>query len=322
MFIRKFSRFVSGAQHHWAIIALLLSVTCSNAQPVFSKLLYADGWTPVSIYFLALLVVVIFLGIHEFLEFEEKGRWGMTREDMKGVLLTTVVGGFISPILYFTGLDKVRASDAVLLVSLTPVFTVGFAVLLLRERFNAATVWGSLFLIAGIGVLLFPNVRQAQFHAGSLLLVGASLTSALTTILHKKYVKHRHLDSVVLVRTVLSLLLIGGWMRLTEPQSFALFEAPQKMWLVLGFPIIGVLLPFFLFFGALRHVKAVEAGMVSGAGPVAGVLLAAAFLQEQIAAPQILSLALIIIGILNINVPLTKWRIVPSRLMEIGPLRK
>jgi hypothetical protein len=37
---------------------------------------------------------------------------------------------------------------------------------------------------------------------------------------------------------------------------------------------------------------------------------------------QLVSLILIIIGILNINVPLTKWRIVPSRLMEIGPLRK
>ena len=145
---------------------------------------------------------------------------------------------------------------------------------------------------------------------------------AMTTIMHKKYIKKRHLDSVVLVRTSLSLIIIGGWIWFAEPESFKLFSMPQNMWLVLGLPLIGFILPYFLYFRALRNIKAMEAGLVAGAGPVVGVILASAFLGEQIEQHQVLSLLLIVIGIVNINVPLTRWRIVPSRLMAIGPLRK
>jgi len=65
-----------------------------------------------------------------------------------------------------------------------------------------------------------------------------------------------------------------------------------------------------------------EAGLLAGTGPIIGVLMAVAFLGETITVTQMISIGLIFFGILNINVPLTRWRIVPSRLMEIGPLRK
>ncbi|NLG07565.1 DMT family transporter [Candidatus Peribacteria bacterium] len=316
--------FLRSSEHnrHIALTSLLLAVVFSNSQPVFSKLLYAQGWTPVSLYFLALLVVTVFLGIHEFLEWAEQGRWDMARSDIRGTLLTTVTGGVMSPILYFTGLELVQASDAVLIASFTPVFTVLFAVMMLGERFNKATIIGGSFLIAGLGVLIWTDVWNATFTIGSMYLLGASITSALTTILHKKYVTHRHIDSIVFVRTSLSLLIIGLWVAIAEPQSFGLFIAPQNVLLVFGFPLIGVLLPFFFFFGALRTLKAMDVGLVSGIGPIAGMLLAATFLKEQIAPVQVISLICIILGILNINVPLTKWRIVPSRLVGMGPLRK
>jgi drug/metabolite transporter (DMT)-like permease len=289
---------------------------------MFSKLLYADDWTPVSLYFLALLVVTIFLAVHELLQSGEEGRWDMSAEDIKGILLTTVVGGVISPLLYFTALAHVRASDAVLLVGLLPFFTVVFAVLMLKEHFTMSSALGGCMLLLGVGALLWPDIQSTGFNWWSLALAGSSVTAALTTILHKKYVKCRHLDSVVLVRATLSIVCIGLWMLLTEPQSFDLFLQPQQMGLVFGFPMLGLLAPFFLFFGALRHITALEAGLISGAGPVAGVVFAAAFLGEAILPYQYLSLTLVLIGIFTINIPLTRWRIVPSRPIEMGPLGK
>ncbi len=305
-----------------ALVSLLLSSVCSNTQPVFSKTLYMYGWTPVSVYFLALLVTNVFLGIHEFLEFAEAGRWRMSRSDVKGILLTTIVGGVLSPVLYFLGIAEVRASEVALLIGLSPFFTVLFAVIFLRERFTLEMLIGGVFLFVGVVAQIWPDLLHARVGTGALLLFGASVTGALSTILHKKFVKNRHLDSVVFVRTALSLVLIGAWLSYTEPASFQRFFEPQDLWLVFGLPVIGVLLPFFLFFGALRKLTALEAGLISSVGPVSGILLAAAFLGEEIQPHQMLSLLLIIIGIVNINVPLTRWRIVPSRLIEIGPLHK
>ena len=312
----------STSKHRLALGMLLFAVFCSQTQPVFAKLLYEDGWTPVSVYFLALVVVVVFLGIHEFLEFSETERWDMSKEDIFGTVLTTLLGGVISPILFYTGLLLISASDAVLISSSIPIFTVMFAVIFLGERFNTATVIGTVFLFSGLGMLLWSDIQQAQLSVGVPLILGAAVMSALTTIVHKKYIKNRHLDSVVFVRVTLSVLLVGAWMWFTEPESFELFLEPQKLQLVFGLPILGIIIPSFFFFGALRRLKAMGVGIVAGVGPIAGVLLAAAFLGEQIEQTQVASLLLIIFGILNINVPLTRWRIVPTRLMGIGPLRK
>ena len=314
--------FKSKKSNTLALSAILLAIVCSNSQPIFTKLLFKQGWTPLSVYFLIIIIVTIFLSVHEFLELEEIGRWGMTKRDIKGLILTTLSGGIISPILFFTAISYLQASEVVLLSSLTPVFTVIFAVLLLGERFSESTIIGSVFLIVGMVVLIWPDIQNIQANIGAILLVGSTTTSALTTVMHKKYIKNRHLDSIVLVRVYITLIILACWMWITEPESFKLFVSPQNMWYILGLPIIGWLLPFFLYFRALREVKAMEAGLLAGTGPIIGVLMAAAFLKETITTTQIISIGFIFFGILNINVPLTRWRIVPSRLMEIGPLRK
>lgn len=303
-----------------AIAGLVLSVVCANTTPVFSKALAADGWTPLSLYFLTLLVMTLFLGVHEFMALESGAKWGMTHEDVVGTLLTTLTGGILSPILFFAGLSHVRASESVLITSILPLFIVIFACIFLAERFTKPTIVGGVFLLSGLTVLLLPDLLKARMSLGVPLLVGSSVFGAITTIIHKRYVKHRHLDSVVLVRTVISLLCMTIILAVLEPQSFELLVRPQRVWLVFGLPVVGFLMPYFLYFRALENVTAMEAGMVAGAGPVAGVILSALFLGETIVPVQLLSLGLVIAGILSINVPIGKLRIVPSRPGETGPL--
>ena len=126
------------------------------------------------------------------------------------------------------------------------------------------------------------------------------------------------------MRTLLSTVLVFGWLLLTEPQSLAMLTMPQNVWLFLAIPLGGFLLPFFLYHSSLRsgQVKAMDAGFVSAAGKVIGVVLSAALLHEALEPRHALSIVCTMIGILLINVPLTKWRIVPSRLPDLGPLRK
>lgn len=314
IFMRKTNRL--------ALSGILLAVILSKTNPIFSKKLFEEEWTPLGMYFLALLVMAIVLALHEFMLLETGEKWEMDRKDIKGTILTTLTGGILAPILFLNGLRFVQASEAVLITSLLPLFIVIFAVLFLKERFNRNMFVGALFLLSGTLVLLWKDIFQAELSIGVPLLIFSSLSSALTTTLHKKFVRHRHLDSVVLVRTCLSLVIIGIIIAITEPETFHMLREPPSIWLILGLSVMSFLLPYFLYFRALAKISTLDAGLIVAAGPAIGVLMAGAFLGEQINPTQLTSLGLMAFGIFFINVPLTKLRIMPSRLMEIGPLRR
>lgn len=134
--------------------------------------------------------------------------------------------------------------------------------------------------------------------------------------------KHRHLDSVIIVRSALSLVMLALWMAISAPQEFSLLAAPQNVWIFLALPLVSYLLPFFLYFGALRGLTAMDAGIMEATGRVLGLMVAGVVLNEALSLQRVASLACIVLGILFVSVPLTKLRIVPTRLPGIDPLDK
>ena len=304
--------------------AMLLAVVLSKMTPILSKALYSEGWDPPVLYFAVLLVTIIVLGAHEVAAIERGKRWGMTKRDLFGIVITTLTGGVLGPIFFFTGLRTVAASDSIVLTSLLPFFVVCSAVIFLKERFSRQTLIGGLFLFSSIVVILWPDISKMTLQIGAIFMVLSSIMNALTTIVHKKYVVHRHLDSIILVRTTLSAVFVGAWLLLTEPESLGILIVPQNLWLFLALPVCGFILPFFLYFGSLssKHIKAMDAGFVSAMGRVIGIALAVSLLGETLTPYHSVSMVLMVAGIVVINVPLTKWRIVPSRFSDVGPLRK
>jgi len=301
---------------------MLAAVILANMTPVFSKVLYARGWTPLGLYFMTLVIMSIILMAHEIMAIERGARWGMTRKDIVGTLLSTLTGGVGSPILFFTGLQFISASETILFTSLLPFWIVLFGVIFFREKFTAQMGMGSILLISAILILIWPDVRSLEFNPGIPFLLCSPILSALTTVIHKKYIKHRHLDSIIMTRTVLSMLIIGIWIHLFDFESLEMLKAPQNIWLLLIVPVFGFIFPFFLYFRSLKHTKVTEAGIVAAAGRTFAVIAASTLLGEDLTPLHMLSITCVVFGVLFINVPLTKWKIVPSRLMEVGPLRK
>jgi len=304
------------------LASLLAAVVLSNMKPILTKVMYLEGWTPLQLYFVALLVMAVVLLTHEMVSIERGTRWGMTKHDYKGTIIDAVIGGTIGPVMFFTALSMVTASESILLTSLVPFLVVIFAVLMLGERMNKQMVFGGVCILTGMVAALWADLSTFTLSTGAMLLIGSSVCSAFSTIVHKKYVKHRHLDSVVFVKTMISLLLVGLWLYLSDAKGLSFLNTPQNVWSVLAMPILTFLLPFFLFFRALKKTKATDAGIISAFGRVIALMLASVLLGETLETYHMISMSLIVFGIIFINVPLTKWRVVPSRLMELGPLRK
>ncbi|MFH1670052.1 MAG: DMT family transporter [Patescibacteria group bacterium] len=314
--------FTSPSVRHLALSQMLLAVLLANLNPIFSKILYARGWTPASLYFVTLIIVGIVLLIHEYIDFDRHMRWQMRKRDFFGVLITTLTGGVLAPLFFFTGLQHVTASESIILSSMLPFFVVFFGIFLLGERFRRQMLFGGFFIVCGVLVILWPDMQAFHMSKGVPFILGSTFFGAMTTIVHKKYIKHRHLDSVVLIRTLLAIIIVGLWMILFEPTGFQILSAPENIWLLLSVPIFAFILPYFLFFNALKTIKAIDAGVIEAAGRVLAVVAASVILHEPLTSFHLLSMVFIVFGVLFINVPLTKWKIVPSRLMEMGPLRK
>ena len=301
---------------------MLGAVILSNITPVFAKLIYESGLSPSQLYFVVLLITGLLLAVYQVVEMEHGGKWGMTKEDWLGTVIAAITGGTIAPLLFFEGLSMVNASTSIILTSLLPFFVVIMAVLLLKESFTPRLLLGGALIVAGLGALLWKDIVAFNFRPGVGLIILSSLCSSFTIIGHKKFVKHRHIDSIVLVRTCISIVLVGGWMMYTKPEGFSFLVEPQNVWLMLALPICSFFIPFFLYFRALQNLTASDAGVMEALGRIFGIVAAAAILGEALGPQHVVSTILATFGVLIINVPLTKWRIAPSRLPVTGPLRK
>jgi len=314
--------FNSESKKQRAYAMLLLCYGGVSLKPVIGKYLLEEGWTPLSLYVLLLLMAVIILGVHELASLHHKKSWQLSRQDWRGIAISTVTGGIICPLLTFSALSMATATHTVLIGSISPLFVVLLAVFLLGERLKRHAVEGMLLLLLGLGILLYKDILTLTIDQATIFLLLSALIGPFSMISHKKYVEHRHLDSIVLIKSIISLVLVGGWMLWREPESVKIFVADQNIWLVLALSIVSFIFPYLLFYAALKNIKAFEAGIISLFSPVFTIILANTILGETLQPHELISLVVMLAGISLINVPLTKWRIVPSRLLMMGPFRR
>ncbi len=301
---------------------MLTAVVLSNLNPVFGKMILRSQWTPVQMYFVALLVMCVILLLHRIMEMGKGNEWGMTKHDIAGTLMAAIFGGTIAPLLFFEGLTMVSASTSIILSSLLPLFVVVLAVFMLGERFTSRLLAGGALLLASLVALQWENIVHLTVSPGVFLIIASSLCSAFTVIAHKKFVKNRHIDSVILIRTLISTVLVFVWMLLTDTGEFSFLTHPQNIWLVLALPVVSFLIPFFLYYKALVNLTASDAGVMEALGRVFGIIVASTLLKETLGQEHLAALTLATFGVIVINVPLTKWRIVPSRPSAMHPLHK
>jgi len=116
-------------------------------------------------------------------------------------------------------------------------------------------------------------------------------------ILFSKRGLGRHDPSAVLLYTFA----IAGlmWAIVTPPWRIAAAGYSTSVWLMfLAIGIGSTLLPFALFYGGLRRLRAEEAGVIATVEPVVAVLSAALFLGETLRPLQLTGAALVLVATL------------------------
>lgn len=228
-----------------------------------------------------LLLVQLFFGLHyvaakSLLQWVDPAAWALVRVAGAAALLQLLVlrrrrhrpgrrewgrlglfalfGVVINQVLFVEGLSRTTPAHSALIMTMIPLLTVVFAVLLGRERPTAARGAGLLLALAGVWILL----RADRFRVEGDLLAGDLLTNAASyslflVISRDDLVRHDPLVAMARVFTVgIAGVALYGLLPLSRVEPAGL---PGSAWalaaFIILFPTVGA---YFLNYWALSRV--------------------------------------------------------------------
>ena len=216
----------------------------------------------------------------------------LTRADMPWLGGAIVAGGVIGPLLMMTGLARIDAAAASLLLTLEGAATALMAWFIFHENFDRRIAIGMGFLISGAAVLSWTGTPTVPTLAGPLAIVGACLAWGLDNNLTRKVSLADPLQIVELKGlaagpfNLLLGLLVGG----SIPSLSAVAIAG-----IVGFLGYGVSLAFFVV--ALRHLGTARTGAELLTAPFLGSVVAVTLLGEPLSVQLIIAGVLMVIGV-------------------------
>jgi drug/metabolite transporter (DMT)-like permease len=211
--------------------------------------------------------------------------------------------------LYFFAIHRLAIGVALLIQYTAPVLIALWARFVAKEHVRRR-IWIALVLsLGGLSLVVDLWSGFTLDTLGVVASLGAAVTFALYILLAEHAVDRR--DPVSLV--CLGMVFAAAFWAVVQPWwSFptehvddhvrlhgSLLSTTLPIWLLLlAVIVVGTVLPFGLLVGSLRHISATRVGVTAMFEPVAGALVAYAWLGESLSNAQIAGGAIVLAGIL------------------------
>jgi drug/metabolite transporter (DMT)-like permease len=233
----------------------------------------------------------------------------VTRNELPFLLLFGVVGLAFVQLFYFVAIHRLDIGIALLIQYLAPVLIALYARLVLKEHVRRR-VWAALVLALG-GLSLVVDLWNgvALDSLGVAAAVASAVTFALYILLAETAVTRRDPVSLLAIGFTLAAIfwaIVQPWWSFPTEylddqihMNGEVFSSTLSVWaLLVGVVLVGTIVPFLLLVGALRHIPATRAGVTAMFEPVAGALVAWAWLGESLTTTQLIGGAIVLTGIL------------------------
>ncbi len=206
----------------------------------------------------------------------------VNRDKLKLIFIDSVCGAVVAPILYFYGLKLTNASIASILINAEFLFSILFAISILKERPGKIAYIGIVFIFSGL-IILNLKINNSFFInnslVGNMFIIGATifwaLDNTISNILLKKetpIIKIIHIKSII--GGLLSLAIV---FLLSIPFAINdLYQIPVLLFLSLG----GFAGSLFLFLKGMKEIGTVKSVMIFSTSSVFGILFALILLKE------------------------------------------
>jgi drug/metabolite transporter (DMT)-like permease len=230
----------------------------------------------------------------------------LTAADLGQLFVFSLLGVSINQLCFLEGLTRSTATNAALVLVMTPVLTLAIAVLLRRERATITGVLGIATGLSGALLLILPRGGVAFTSAaaiGNLFLLGSCLAYSLYLVFTRPILA-RH-DPLRVVR----------WLFLLAALTVTPLDVPGIMrvvatglspagWASITYAVVGATaVPYLLNNWALARVKSSVVAVYILLQPIVAGVLGRIYLGEQLGPHAAAAAALVVTGVL-----LSAWR--------------
>lgn len=288
------------AKVYLAYAAIVVTTVLWASSSIFAKLIFAELGPIVFVALRYTLATPFLFGLA--FQQRKKSMVGSVKANWKILLVTGVSGPFISQVLQYIGLEMTTASDALLLLNMTPIFAVILAAPLLDEKITLDKTIG--LLVATLGATLIvlnasPDLITFTVERviGNILVIISTLFFAINGISGKVAVKSTDTVSTTFYSTLFSVPFIWATAILVDDVSVLLTMSIFAWTIIFIVAIINTVIAFMLYYGSMKYIESSRIQIVLNLIGVWGVAMSVIILNEMVTVLQILGGLLTIIGV-------------------------
>ncbi|MFX1482935.1 MAG: DMT family transporter [Promethearchaeota archaeon] len=284
-----------------AYLALVATTFAWASSLILAKIVFIDNVSPIMFVALRYTLACPFLLVITLLQ-RRRSALENVKNHWKMIALAGISGPFISQVMQYIGLEITAASDALLLLNLTPIFAVILAAIILKEAITIEKAVG--LLVATIGATLIVINTTPDYVGfdlfrvlGDLIVIASTFFFAVNGIAGKIAVKSVDTISITFYSTLIAVPFIWVSAVFFEDVTI-LFRMNILSWIIiLWVAIVNTVLAFILYYESMRYIEASRVQITLNLIGVWGVIMSVIVLQETVTSLQILGGLLTMVGV-------------------------
>ncbi len=291
---------------------IMLAASLWATSGVAGKSLFASGISPLELVQVRLTFSSVLLGI-----FLAVGFRPLLRIRTRHLGFFLIHGGIFMSMVqvsYFFTISKIKVAAAILIEYMAPVIVGCFSMIFWKERFTlpkAAALLISLlgcYLVAGAYDLNLLSMNRIGILSG----VASAFFFAGNTLMSERMMHFYHPVTVLFYALSFAALTLH---LITAPFHYLYTSYTAAQWaLMLYITIVGTLVPFFLFFIGVSHIRSTRAIIAATLEPILAGVVAYLFLGEALAPLQMAGGVLVVGAIVLLQLQRETDEMAPQRI--------
>ena len=241
------------------------------------------------------------------------------KEDFLDILVISILGGVLAPILLFYGLERINASEAVILTNAQIIFTVLLSSLFFGEKPNGIIGYtGIIIVFVGLFVAtteLDTSGSLFKYEPGKIMIVGAMLVWAIDNNISRRLTKRSTIwpAKIAMLKFLIGGIILFGIATIAVEESSSSFRSrlqiidtlllikPSEWLIIIAVSLFGFAGALSLLLESLKRIGTIRTMMIFSLTPIFGIVAANIVHAESISSLEAIATGIIIIGIFMVS---------------------
>lgn len=295
---------ISKAKYFVGVVLVLTGAVLFAGKAVLVKYNYIHYHVDtVSLLALRMLFSAPFYLIILFFQKKKETQVKLNRRQWFWMFAIGLVGYYLASFFDFLGLNYITASVERLILFIYPTIVVVVSAIFLKKPIHKIQYVALVITYLGVALAFIPDLKlglQKDLLFGSFLIFLSAFTYALFLVGSGEMIQ-----KVGALRfTCYSMLISTGMVIIhylvSVGKGLLAYEA-GAYWLSLSMAIFSTVIPSFMISEGIKRIGSGNASIIGSIGPVATIIMASVFLDEQISAWQLAGTFVVLFGVLMIS---------------------